>query len=374
MLPDALVIGGGVIGLSVAMRLAQAGLRVRAFERGQAGREASWAAAGVLDPGSVARTDALAALRRRSASMYPAFAAEIHELSGIDPEFLACGGLDLIEDDNQERAAEREVAAARHTSAGAHATGAVSRWSARELIAAEPALSPRVRGCLWKPGVAQVRNPRLMKGLAAACRRLGVTIDEGVEVRRIDARDGPAVVVTGDGDRVPSGMIVLAAGAWSSQIESADALPGVTVHPVRGQIVLLDGGAARLTHVVQSGKRYLVPRRDGKVLVGSTEEHDSGFDKRNTAAGVAWLLEFALRVAPPLRDATLAGMWSGLRPHTPEGRPRIGRTGGAANVIVATGHFRSGLILAPVTAEIVLRLARGEDADELWPGVRAAAT
>ncbi len=390
MLPDALILGGGVIGLSVAMRLAQAGLRVRVVERGQVGREASWAAAGVLDPGSLTRTDTLALLRRRSAAMYPAFTAEVHELSGIDPEYLPCGGLDLIEDENQERAAQREVAAARAAPAqGSAVPGAanaasgeresraatrsdtpahasVAHWSTPELLTAEPALSPRLGGCLWKPAVAQVRNPRLMAGLATACRALGAAIDEGVEVRCIDVAGGRASAIAVDGARLAAGLIVLAAGAWSSHV-LRESSPHLTVRPVRGQIVLLEGAAVSLTHVIQSGKRYLVPRRDGRILIGSTEEHDSGFEKRNTAAGVAWLLEFALRVAPNARSATLAAMWSGLRPHTPSGRPLIHRVPEASNLVLATGHFRSGLVLAPATAEIVARLARGEPAADLWP-------
>jgi glycine oxidase len=350
-----IVIGGGVIGCSIAWRLAQSGRRVVLLERGECGRESSWAGAGIIEAGSLRRIDPLALLRRRSVAMYESFAAELRESSGIDPEYMRCGGLDLVLDENQYAAAQRELVAAREHAAQ-HGGAAALEWiEASDLPKREPSLSPASRGALRSPHAAQARNPRLMRALRVACERAHVIIREHEPALGL-LHDGERVVgVRTHAARYHAAQTVLAAGAWSAQFD-ARVSDAIRCFPVRGQIVLLDPGEPRLQHVVQSGNSYLVPRRDGRVLVGSTEEPEAGFDCSTTASGVARLLQFVERVAPGLRDAPVAATWAGLRPGTADGKPYIGRVPGFDGLIAATGHSRAGLTLAPVTAEVIVQL------------------
>jgi glycine oxidase len=347
--PDVCVIGGGVIGLAVAYRLAAAGLRVALVERGRCGRAASWAGAGIIDYGSHARSDPLAMLRRASCARYPAFAAELHECTGIDPQYRACGALDLITDDNQQAAAQREVSAA----AGhplADGTAAVELLTPEQARALEPRLTPQIRGALLKRRSAQVRSPRMLAALRAACAALGVELREqtavqepileGERVRGVRTAAGP----------LEARWTVLAAGAWSPQLAPALAtlMPGA---PVRGQIVLLK--TAPLARMIEHGRNYLVSRDDGHVLCGSTQEPEAGFAAANTAGGVASILNTSLRFMPSLGQAELVQVWAGLRPGAPDGKPYLGPVPAHAGLIAATAHLRGGWTLAPITADLV---------------------
>ncbi len=347
---DVLVVGGGVVGLSVALRMRQAGLSVRVLERGICGREASWAGAGVLSPGSVAKEDdPRAALRRASTDRFESFCAELRELSGIWAEYERCGCLDLITDENQEAAAARELAAAR---ADRLDSARVSRLDGRDLHAFEPELSRRVRSALRVRDAAQVRNPRLLAALLQACLRLGVDVRTQVDVRDFVLRAGRVCGVDAADSRYVSRWVVLAAGAWSSQISAR--LQGlVDVHPVRGQIVLLEHSPRLFRPIIEHGKCYLVCRNDGYVVVGATEEPEAGFEKRTTAGAVQKLLGLAASFVPRLADATFVRAWSGLRPASHDGRPYLGPVDGLDGLLAATGHYRAGLTLAPITADLL---------------------
>ncbi len=348
---DAVVIGGGVIGCTTALSLVRAGVSVTLVERGACGREASWAGAGILIPGSQAREDPLVVMRRRSLAMYGPFAADLRERTGIDAEYLPCGCLDLITDDNQDAAADREVAAAagRTTDSG---QSCVERLSAEAAAELEPEVTREIRGALLLRTASQIRNPRLLAALQVACVQTGVRVLEHTPATDL-AVDGSRVVgVQTPAGQLSAGHVVLAAGAWSPQIGQRLA-DRIEVYPVRGQIVLLEKLPRPITRVIQHGKRYLVCRTDGKLLVGATEEHESGFAKRNTAAGIAGILQFAERFVPTLKDAAVVRTWAGLRPGTRDGKPYLGPVPGLDGLIAATGHFRSGLILAPITAEFV---------------------
>lgn len=401
--PDVIVIGGGVIGCTCAWRLALTGRRVVLLERGQCGRESSWAGAGIIDAGSLARTDPVAALRRVGVARYPAFIAELKERSGLDPEFVECGGLDLIFDDNQEAAAEREVEAATHRrdagttmveaaaereveaaaepkvqSAAEREIDAHESWglanaphaerlSAEAARKLEPALTAEIRGALYSNEEMQVRNPRLMAALRAACVAAGVDIRENTPVHEIKLSGERVIGVRTDGGTLVADRYVLAAGAWSSQLHPrlAERMP---VRPVRGQIVLLDPPPGTIRHIIYSGSRYLVPRLDGKLLVGSTLEPESGYDSRPTAKGVAGLLRAAERIAPTLKHAPFVTAWGGLRPGSGDGRPYIGPVPEFDGLIAATGHYRSGLTLAPLTADLITELiAQGRTQHDLTP-------
>lgn len=365
---DVIVIGGGVVGTLIAFRAACTGLSVTLVERGRCGGGASWANAGIIDPGSEARTDPLAMLRRASIARFSDFVAELRERSGIDPQLIHCGILDLITDDNQDAATDREVkaAAGRLTADGRLA---IERLSRHQATALEPALSRKIRGARLTREAMQVRNPRIMSALRCACLQAGVRLLEHTPVMELTIDNGRVTGVQTPAGALTADRVVLAAGAWSSCIDRRlDGL--IDVHPVRGQIVLLEQTPPPLKCVIMSGRKYVVCRADGKTLCGSTEEPRAGFDTRSTAGGTHEILSFVHRYVPALESAALLRTWAGLRPASHDNKPYIGPVPNFDGLIAATGHYRSGLTLAPVTADIVVRLLTSRDPDfDLTPFV-----
>ena len=356
-LADVVVVGGGVIGLTCAWELVRRGCSVTLLEQGELGRESSWAGAGILPPGgppsSTPSGPSLTepALRAASAARWPLLSAELRDLTGIDNGYRACGGIELRCDGPADEL-DAEMAAWRAEGVAVRPLD-LARNPLAEYGAAG-ALSPRVTAAYELPGLAQVRNPRHLKALAAACRLRGVDIREGVPVREILARGDTVWGVRTTEDRLDAGRVVVAAGAWTRAL-----LPQVDVFPVRGQIVLLSVPRTLFTHVLQVGPRYIVPRPDGRILVGSTEEQ-VGFDRRTTAAGVAGLIDFAVSLVPALAGAAVERTWAGLRPGTAQPLPFIGPVPGIAGLFVAAGHFRAGLLLSPATGERIAQLVCGE--------------
>jgi glycine oxidase len=352
--PDVIVIGGGVIGLAVADRLAGDGRRVALLEAGACGSEASWAGAGILAPCSWHRRDELARMHRDALQRYEAFALDLRERTGIDPQHRRCGALRLINDLNRLHMAQRESAAASgHTTpAGQPVVQTLTMDQARAL---EPGLAADIQGAQHCRLTAQVRNPRLLAALQSGARQRGVCIREQTPARGLVRTGGTVCGVDTDEGRVLAGVTVLCAGAWSAQID-AELAPAVPIYPVRGQIILLQCQPAPIGMIIEDGKHYLVPREDGHVLVGSTEEHFSGFDKRNTAAGIRDLTRFALHRVPGLARAAVLRSWAGLRPAAPDRRPVIGEAPEFRGLLVCTGHFRAGLTAAPVAAGIIADL------------------
>ena len=349
---DVIVIGGGVIGLAVARRLAIDGLRVVLMERGLCGAEASWAGAGIIAPCNPHRDDPLHDLQDRSVRQYADFCAALHEDTGIDPEYDLCGELKLARtpDTLGILRSDAKVGASLTLSDGSPAYRFLSPEQAREL---EPVIAADTLGGIECRQVASVRNPRLLRALRGSCVKHGALIREACEVCDliVDASRVTGVVLQG-GDRALAGRVILCAGAWSATVDQrlADVVP---VHPVRGQVVLMKLPERTFRHVIGRGKQYLVPRRDGHVLLGSTEEPEAGFSKRTTAEGISSLTEMALSVVPSLADATVVASWAGLRPGTPDGQPHLGPVPGFDGLIAATGHRRAGLTLAPATADVV---------------------
>jgi glycine oxidase len=345
---DVLILGGGVIGLTTAYYLARAGVRVQLLDQSDFGQEASWAGAGILPPGNpaCARTP-FDRLRAHSVTMLRKLSEELKSLTGIDNGYLASGGLEFL---------------------GHHADAAAEEWrgegieaqrlTAKELQVLEPALAPDLGSALLIPGMSQLRNPWHMRALIAACRSLGVALSPHQRVHAL-VRQGDRInaVRTAAGD-VPVSQVVVAAGAWTDQL-LAEIGCRLGITPVRGQIVLLNADKPTLRHILLAGARYLVPRGDGRILAGSTEEH-AGFDKRNTAAGVQGLLELATRLVPALVEAPVEKCWAGLRPGSRDGLPFIGRVPSCPNVIVAAGHFRAGIQLSAGTALLVKEMILGE--------------
>lgn len=350
---DVVVVGGGVIGLSIAYFLSRQGATVTILDQGQPGQEASWAGAGMLPPGNLSGARGPSAqLRAFSCERWKGFSRELLELTGLDNGFLESGGIELglVGDESRLRQEER----------GWQLEGvAVESLAAADLRRLEPAISPEIRTAYRLPGFCQVRNPRHLKALMAACQLRNVRIISGAPVTQFETTssqpDGQGILAARTPTtRYAGGKFVIAGGAWTGGMTRQLGIE-VPVRPVRGQIVLLTAYPLPFRHVLNHGARYLVPRADGKILIGATEE-DVGFDKRNTVAGVAGLLEFAQTLVPALAQAKVEQTWSGLRPGSPTGDPFLSQLPRFSNGYVAAGHFRAGLQLSPATGELMAEL------------------
>jgi glycine oxidase len=350
---DIAVVGGGVIGLSCAYRLARHGWGVGVWDRGQFGQEASWAGAGIIPPGNVeGAVNVWDRLRAIGAASFPHQAAELRELTGIDIGYRRCGAIEFLPADQVE-----EV-----TGLWAAEGIRFERGSAEECRQWEPAvvMPPQWTAC-YLPDCAQVRNPWLLRALMVACQRLGVQLHPQQEVVGVVGSPPRAQgVMLADGTTVAAERILLTAGAWTEALLRNWCGRGIGIHPVRGQIVLLRVQPTLLTRIVMVDKRYLVPRGDGHLLIGSTEEPEAGFVKANTAAGVAELVAFAVGWIPALAQAEWVRCWSGLRPGSRDQRPVIGPLPGWDNVWLAAGHFRAGVQLSPATAQLITEAWSGQ--------------
>jgi glycine oxidase len=340
------IVGGGIIGLASAWRLAQAGWRVSVLDAAPESREASWAAAGMLAPHHEA--DAPGPLWRlgvASLALWPGFAAQLCGEAGAEAiDLRAAGGLLPILDDHDQRLADAKLAFL--ASQGV----AVEHLDATALGRREPALNRACRGALLIPA-GQV-NPRLVvEALQAACVRHGVELRFGAGVAAL----APGAVRLAQGGSVACDEVVLASGAWTPALAGLAGidLPG---EPVKGQMLRLRADDGLLGRFVHCHHAYLVPRRGQGVVVGSTMV-DAGFDKRDDPAAIARLAAGARTLVPALADAPIAETWTGLRPRLAGGLPVLARV--RAGLVLATGHFRNGILLAPITAAAVAALVAG---------------
>jgi glycine oxidase len=349
------IIGGGVIGLAVARALAQRGMRdVLVLERSSLGAEASSAAAGMLAPQAEADcVDDFFRLCCQSRDLYPAFAQSLNEETGINIELETSGTLYLAFTEEDESELERRY------KWQARAGLEVEKLSADTAKLLEPSISGSVRAALRFPRDTQVENRRLISALAAANEALGVRVLTGVSVDSLDIqRKGVSGSQTSRGV-IACERVVIASGAWTTQILN-EALPDPRVEPVRGQMVSFDATPQIARHVIYSPRGYVVPRRDGRLLAGSTTEH-AGFDKRVTAAGVQSIVTSALEISPSIAALPLTSSWAGLRPRAADGLPVLGPCAEIAGVFYATGHYRNGILLTPVTAELLARAIVDEE-------------
>jgi len=340
------IVGAGLIGLASAYELRKRGAEVVVFERDDAARAASWAAAGMLAPYSEMLDDAaLEALCLASLARYPNFAAELAERTGVDPALKLDGTLHLAFDEAD--AVRLEELAAK--TSGARMLGRL------EVLEAEPMVSRRAIGALLIEGEGQVDNRRLGRALLGAVRGAGVRVVEqsGEIAVECDARRVLGLR-TPHGFR-PARVVVNAAGAWAGSLPGAPF--SVPVRPKKGQMAALAVPRGFGRRLVWTSEIYLVPRADGRLLVGATVE-DAGFDQRVTAQGLATLLGAALRAAPSLGTFTVCETWAGLRPDSPDGRPFIGATP-IEGYFVASGHYRNGVLLTPITAELLADTIEG---------------
>lgn len=346
--PDVLVVGGGLIGCALAWELAGAGARVTVLERGRPGAEASSAAAGMLGPR--AECDAPGPLLRlgtASLALYRTFVESLRDETGIDPEYQDDGILYVALTNEEERLLARRARWQRQ------AGFAVETLSARAARGLEPLVCEDVRSGVRFADDHRLDNVRLTRAVAVAAAGRGVTLRAGTPVAAIRCRGGRAVAAETQGGPVVAGAIVNAAGAWAGALAPAHST--VPVRPVRGQMVTLTVARAPFRHAIYSRGVYLVPRRDGRVLAGSTYE-EAGYDARVTGAGLSGIVARALRLAPVLGDARFETAWAGLRPGTPDTLPILGRDPAVRGLFYATGHYRHGILLAPVTARALREL------------------
>lgn len=345
MTKDAIIIGGGVIGCSIALKLRLSGMKVALLERGRVGHESSRAAAGMISP----QTEAVAPgpffdLCLRSRSLYGELAAQISDLSGVDLEYRDEGTLSVALSPGDESHFRQWA------SWQAESGLSVDDVDAETLRRIEPALVSSAMRAFFVPGDHQIENRRLMDALDAAVRRVGVEVREGEEVASLVLEGEGVIGAQTARDRLSAGVVVIAAGCWSSRLLEPVGVE-VEIVPARGQMLAVRSAGPVLSRVAHSRACYLVPRKDNRVIIGSTVEY-VGFARGTTVAGIRFLLDAAVSLVPTLEDSEIVEVWSGLRPDTPDHQPVLGRCG-VKNLFLATGHFRNGILLAPVTAELI---------------------
>lgn len=345
---DVLIIGGGVIGLSIARELRRAGVRrVTVVDRGEVGREASYAAAGMLAPNAEAEEiDEFYHLCVESNGMYPALADSLLEETGVDIE-LDCSGT-LYAAFTEEDSAELHERLQRRRRAGID----VTLLSAGETREAEPFISTSVRESLLFPDDRQVENRKLLAALRRYAELNDIDVVEFAGAERVLTEGGRVVGALVNGEQIYADITVIATGAWTSFIQIGDVPAPVDVKPIRGQMLCFQSAERPLRRVIYSPRGYLVPRADGRILAGATVE-DVGFDASVTEKGRQSIREAAIEMAPGLADIDVVESWAGLRPFAADGKPVIGAFPGVDKLFIATGHFRNGILLAPVTANIL---------------------
>src|ERR1041385_8144179 len=349
------IIGGGVIGLSIARALVHRGMRdVVVIERHEFGREVSWAAGGILAPQIEAdAADDFLRLACASRDMYPKFAAELNAESGIDVELDTTGTMYVAFSEDGEAELSHRIEWQR-------TQGLKVEWlTGDEARSVEPCLSTNVRSALRFPDDYQVDNRKLVEALVIANHRQGVRLITGCGVRKIQIADGAVTGMQTELGFLSAKKIVVAAGAWSSSIEAEAALlPRLDVEPVRGQMLCFHApGLAR--QVIYSSRGYIIPRRDGRLLAGSTSEH-VGFDKRVTEAGIVRIRSMAIEIAPALQNISIIDSWAGFRPRAKDDLPVLGPVEDVPGLFYATGHYRNGILLAPITGEIIASAIVGD--------------
>jgi glycine oxidase len=353
---DVLIVGAGIIGSGIARELAVRGVRVQVLDARAVGRGATQASAGVLAPYIEAHEGGtLLELTERSLDLYDAWMETVRAESGIDVEYRRSGSLEVaLDPQSAERLAKMS-----------------ERFGAREQLewldaaqarTREPALSRAVLGALSVPTHGYVDAPALTEALARAAATHGVSFHHDRRATRIEWTGDGVEVQAASGESWRARRVVIAAGSWTGQIDGLNDAAARDVRPVRGQLLRVAWRATPVRQIVWGSHCYLVPWKDGTVLVGATME-EVGFDERNTVEGVRTLLDAARHLLPEMEDATFLEARVGLRPATSDGLPVLGYSDSTDRIIYATGHYRNGVLLAPLTAKLVADLVEGKTGD-----------
>ncbi|CAM3755394.1 glycine oxidase ThiO [Marinicrinis lubricantis] len=353
---NTIIIGGGVIGCSIAFELAKRGKKVAVLERGRLAGEASGAAAGMLAAqAEMEKSGPLFELARRSRSMFPALAEELRELSGIDIALVRKGMLKVA-------MTADEALSLKHIMEFQRKSGERAEWlSGTEVRAREPGLSEAVIGAMWIPEDGHVLAPELTQALAVSAGVLGADLMEFTDVRSLVLENGRAAGVVTQHGLIGCDQLVIASGARAGELLDQAGSP-LPIYPVKGECVSVISRPPLLTSTIFSHGCYLVPKRGGRIVIGATSTEHC-YDKRVTASGVAVLLDRAKRLVPNIVNAEWEKAWTGLRPQTEDGLPYIGEHPDWKGLFVAAGHYRNGILLSPVTGKLVADLMEGKSWD-----------
>lgn len=335
------IIGGGIVGLTCAWRLAAAGHKIELFEKSSLGSGASLAALGALSPYPPTRSEPIAHLQRQSLSNYPRFVQHLSKESGMSIGYHQLGRLLMLHTAEQKESASADSAASH---------GTLQLLSPLDVIGKEPFITPSNYGALYDTTTAHVDVISMVNALKNACLKRGVKIHENTPIQRINAVDDTVQSLTlANGQKHPVQNLLIAAGAWSGELESPFDLPTIT--PVRGQALRLNPPEWVVFHMIKSGEIYIIPEREkGTVLVGSTTEPESGFENKTTPEGLNALLSAAGELVPGLDEAEIVNTWAGLRPKSPEPMPLMRKHDEAENLWLCTGHYKLGYSLLPAIA------------------------
>jgi glycine oxidase len=354
---DVAIAGGGLIGAAIALELARAGFSVALFDRQQPGAEASWAGAGILSPApESAGMFPLVPLGKASLALYPDYVASIEEIAGKDVGFRQKGTIEALF--SRDARAELSTIIALHHGLGLRAE-ALSSEDAREM---EPALNKDTEAAVLRPDEASVDNRKLTAAILDAARRRGVEIFAEHSVKAMWREGQRCSGLEFQNEKVEAAWTVIAAGCFSAEIEGV--APYAPVRPARGQMVALRADTLNVQRVLWSDQVYLVPRNNGQLLAGATVEY-AGFEKKLTAGGIEKILAAAIELAPDLADASIEETWCGLRPDSPDHLPILGPTD-IEGLVIATGHFRSGILLTPITAKLVREWVTKQNVSVDW--------
>jgi len=339
---DCIIIGGGLIGMLTARELQQAGAEVLILERGKLGRESSWAGGGILSPLYPWRYgDAVNQLASYGQQVYSQLAESLLEESGVDPEYTQSGMLVL---DYQEK--DSAIKWADNWQKQLHPLSLQ-----KDIQNIEPAINPEIKQALWMSEIAQMRNPRLIKALKGSLENRSIQYIEQAEVTALNIDRGAVKSVDAGSQNYAADKVVIAGGAWSHDILQSYAKPP-EIKPVKGQMILFKARPGLLSTMILSDGRYLIPRRDGRILAGSTLEH-TGFNKDTTDSAREDLYQSAIALVPQLIDAEIEHHWAGLRPCTSDGIPYICSHSEIDGLYLNSGHFRNGVILGAASARLM---------------------
>ena len=345
---DAIIVGAGLIGMLCAREYAQSGLTVILLERGQPAGESSWAGGGILSPLYPWRyPDSVTELARWGQQRYAALCDELEQATGIDPQYIRSGLLVLDDDYSKIKDwADRFKIK-------------IALLSSAEISDIEPALTSGFEQAIWMPEVAQVRNPRFAAALRQDLENRGVEIRSQQTVTSFNIVGNKVTGVKTEQDILKADLTIVATGAWSGELLEQTGL-NLPVKPVRGQMILFKAKPAQINRISLYRDHYVIPRRDGRVLAGSTLEH-VGFDKTTTSTALETLRDHAIQLIPGLQDMAIEHHWSGLRPGSPKGIPYIGRHPSLEQLYINAGHFRNGVVLAPGSARLLADISLGRE-------------